>query len=838
MLMKDIPILSFLLFIIGILIYLFTLSLINGKLFNLYSNNEFPYDKYKEFWKEITSEQRVTLSQTYFQFYQKFTKQIESIEKQMTNKNIYFDKHFSITDLIKVNSKYSNLPFIRVSLIPKSEKNSKKLLICSHYDGHNLTDGGTAYDDAINVMSMLGTIDAITKNDIKINTQIDFLFDGGEEYGLMGAYQYVANLTKEENYDYLNLESMGSSPPYIFVIKSNNGNYRIQKTLSKTRGSILLASNYIYGTKFTSSITDHIVFDEQGWKGGVNVFLGKGSVYHSKYDKINKYEDLKIAGNQLLDFAKKYNPDGYDGNSIGYGIAPICIVFPILVMYIIIPIIFIISVGAIILKERKDIKEFLKDLLKQFLCFIIILLIFMFQALLVYLINPNSASSNQIFAILMALSGFFLFLFFQRIFKIKKWSRFRLILDSLLMIIAITTDLPLPFAALTILSIIFYFFDNKIVKLVICILQILIMSLYFASLIQIFMQYTTRFKEIIGNLIIFFLFFIFSYHISVSPLEFHDISEDNEILKSIYKIINRFKVNNEVDEDQIFDSFIKNSGGRDSDNIQDMPDNKVFDKKYIHVILMFLYVLYPFILLLILIFKPYPFSKDYTVRGAFLNVFRENQKYSSMIFNPFYGGYKYAKNYIKKTDYNFKEEKDISNVLKLGFSGKAFIVNSTDNYLGIFNEKCKNIEIPDRKVFNVSYIGKDPDDKSLYNYLFNFNISNISCINIVYIYIRCKECIKKINGKIFNETKNENPSYDLQLRVGKKEIINDDLPNFEINSTFTLNTNKFDYTILLNTMEISKDYYKFLDSFGEASCNARSSVTSDTIFLFDGKTSN
>ena len=116
------------------------------------------------------------------------------------------------------------------------------------------------------------------------------------------------------------------------------------------------------------------------------------------------------------------------------------------------------------------------------------------------------------------------------------------------------------------------------------------MSLYFASLIQIFIQYTTRFKEIIWSLIIFFLFFIFSYHISVSRLEFHDISEDNEILKSIYSIINRIKVNNEVDEDQVFDSFIKNSGERYSDNIQDMQDNKVYDKKYIHLFLMILYV--------------------------------------------------------------------------------------------------------------------------------------------------------------------------------------------------------------------------------------------------------
>jgi len=55
---------------------------------------------------------------------------------------------------------------------------------------------------------------------------------------------------KTENYDYLNLESMGGSPPYGFVIKNNQGNYRIQKALSKARGSILLACNYIYASNF------------------------------------------------------------------------------------------------------------------------------------------------------------------------------------------------------------------------------------------------------------------------------------------------------------------------------------------------------------------------------------------------------------------------------------------------------------------------------------------------------------------------------------------------------------------------------------------------------------
>ena len=46
-------------------------------------------------------------------------------------------------------------------------------------------------------------------------------------------------------------------------------------------------------------LLDHIVFDNQGWSGGLSVFMGKGSAYHTKYDKIDKEEHLKIAGNQF-----------------------------------------------------------------------------------------------------------------------------------------------------------------------------------------------------------------------------------------------------------------------------------------------------------------------------------------------------------------------------------------------------------------------------------------------------------------------------------------------------------------------------------------------------------
>ena len=249
--------------------------------------------------------------------------------------------------------------------------------------------------------------------------------------------------------------------------------------------------------------------------------MGHSSVYHTKYDKIVKEDHLNIAGCQLLDFVLKYETedDSYNGNSVGYGIAPLCVVLPNLVFYIVNPIIFVVSVVLIVIKERKIWKEFLFDLLFEFISFIIILVIFEIFGLFVHLANPFSASPNQTFIYLCSIMGLFLFLIFQRIFKIKKWGRFRLVLDLILMMVFIKTDLALPLLTLTIVSTVFYFLDYKISKYISAFFQYLVMSLFFAFILQVFLQFSPRLGSLLGNLLVFILFFIFSFHLSASPLD-------------------------------------------------------------------------------------------------------------------------------------------------------------------------------------------------------------------------------------------------------------------------------------------------------------------------------
>ena len=822
-----VPYHTYIIFAMGLIVYTFTLLLINGNLFNLYSSNDFPIDEYFDFWKNMTSEQRLFLTETYYKFYINFKKRLLNIKDSNKNKNINIEIKFLNSTFLDPHKQFEDVPYVLVSLIPKDKTDiKKKLLVASHFDGHNLTDGGTAYDDAIHTVTMLGVIDTISRKDIQLNTQVDFLFDGAEEFGLVGAYQYVDYLQENniiEKYDYLNLESMGGTPPYGFVIKNSYGNYRVQKTLSKTRGTILFALNFIYDSGIVSSSTDHEVFNKQNWTGGVNVFLGHASVYHTKYDKIQKKDHLNIAGCQLLDFVLKYETedDSYNGNSVGYGIAPMCVVLPILVFYIVNPIIFVVAVVLMVLKERKIWKEFLFDLLNEFICFIVILIIFVLIGIFVHLINPFSAAPDQTFIYLNSILGLFLFLIFQRIFKIKKWSRFRLILDLILMMAFIKTDLALPLLTLTILSTVFYFLDYKISKYITAFFQYLVMSLFFAFLLQVALQYSTRLgKSILGNIFIFALFFIFSYHMSASPLDLYNVTEENKITglmknfcsKDSNNLENNFNNNRSSINDELIDDQSEKISIKSDKTI-----NKYFNRKVVAIYLLFFYILYIIVLLLVLFFIPYPFSKTFTLTGRFKNVYTDYEN-STMMFSPIINR-NYPRKYIKESGYTF-EEITYDNEFN-------FAVKSRES-IHINNPQC-NFTMP--PLYDLLAITHKNNSDNTYELNLKFNISKKSCIEGIYIVFHCNHCLLKRNGKT-PVKEDDNDIYYL-IRKGKKEIIDSQLPDFITESNFVVNVTELNYTVLLNNKKNTKDYLKFLDSFGEGSVNYGKFVPTDTLYRYD-----
>ena len=88
-----------------------------------------------------------------------------------------------------------------------------------------------------------------------------------------------------------------------------------------------------------------------------------------------------------------------------------------------------------------------------------------------------------------------------------------------------------------------------------------------------------------------------------------------------------------------------------------------------------------------------------------------------------------------------------------------------DESININNPEC-NFNMPDiSEIMKIEYINIS-DNK--YEFKFNINISNTSCIDLIYLYIHCDNCVEKVNG--INKESEKHKVNVLLIRSGKKEI--------------------------------------------------------------------
>ena len=789
-------------FILNIILYFIFKLLNEGSIINLYPQNKFNDEKYIHLWKETTSYQRYTFSDTYYKFIEKLNSHLISLSQNKRNNkiNITIKKYINET-YITSDSKFKYSPFFLVSLIPNNINitNKNKLLIAAHFDGHNLTNGGTAYDDQVNIISMLGTIEALLNNDYNINSQIDFLFDGLEEIDLIAvqAFQNIFNHTNSK-YDYLNLEGMGSYTPYIFILKNNLGSKNIQKALSKIKGNIFLPLNYLYDKNISKSITDCIIFNEEKWKGGMNVFLGLSSHYHSKYDKIYHSYHLLMAGHQLLEFTLNYFPfdDNYNSNVFSFGICPFCVIVNDNIIYSFIPIFFVVIILLIYLLEKENFEIYKFDYLKGFFVIVLVFIFFVFQSFISYIFNPCSFASNQFFFVLISFSGFSFFYFLQIIFKVKKWDLIRLFLDSFIMLISITTDLSIPFLLVTIFSLLFYLFNNFYLKFCFAILRNIIMIFYYSVLIPLIMQFTTNLTGYFADIFLYSSFCVFTFNFCIIGFALF------------------FNENNE-EEDESIEKLITNND--EKENSKNSKDNKKLNFHKHSFLFNFIIYFFPIFATLIIIFKSYPYGEDFTIRGQFMEIIEDNIEETQFIFFP-NNGINYLKKVVEKENKNHNNK-----------------ILYNENYTTSFNKKgnafiltLQNETLPCN--LNKTLIQFENNNNELY---FKFKNINSTCISAIFIVIDCNYCIVEGNKKKYIYENND--KYIMSLRVGKKEneTINDER---EIDTLIKVNSTDYKIDIIYNSRIVSHNYFKFQNSFSESAVMAQSGrAINDVIYIYHFK---
>ncbi len=107
---------------------------------------------------------------------------------------------------------YNGIKTQNVTLIlNKSEKHEKILLLSTHYDCYDGSEG--AIDNASGVAALLHTLKIIKENDIKFNKEIRIAFFSAEEMGYHGAYHYLSKLsgTEKNRLSVFNIDMAGAS---------------------------------------------------------------------------------------------------------------------------------------------------------------------------------------------------------------------------------------------------------------------------------------------------------------------------------------------------------------------------------------------------------------------------------------------------------------------------------------------------------------------------------------------------------------------------------------------------------------------------------------------------
>jgi len=203
----------------------------------------------------------------------------------------------------------------------KGSKNTKALLLLSHYDSapHSFSKG--ASDDASGIATILESVRAFLHNKTQHKNDIIILFTDAEELGLNGAALFVTQhkLAKEVGL-VLNFEARGSSGPSYMLIETNDGNAKMVNAFKAGHVSYPVSNSLMYSIyKMLPNDTDLTVFREQGKIQGFNfAFIDSHFNYHTAQDKYENLDPESLAhqGSYLFPLLNYFsNTDLTDLNS-------------------------------------------------------------------------------------------------------------------------------------------------------------------------------------------------------------------------------------------------------------------------------------------------------------------------------------------------------------------------------------------------------------------------------------------------------------------------------------------------------------------------------------------
>lgn len=169
----------------------------------------------------------------------------------------------------------------------KGSRNSKALLLLSHYDSapHSFSKG--ASDDASGIATILESVRAFLNNKTSHKNDIIILFTDAEELGLNGAELFVTqNKWAKQVGLALNFEARGTSGPSYMLMEVPKKNSKMVEEFAKASPLHPVTNSLMYSIyKMLPNDTDLTVFREQGKIPGFNfAFIDSHFNYHTAQD--------------------------------------------------------------------------------------------------------------------------------------------------------------------------------------------------------------------------------------------------------------------------------------------------------------------------------------------------------------------------------------------------------------------------------------------------------------------------------------------------------------------------------------------------------------------------
>ncbi len=167
------------------------------------------------------------------------------------------------------------------------------ILVSTHYD--TKTDGPGAGDAATPAAVMLETLRAVAASPKPLHP-IVFLFNDGEELGLLGATGFLQHRWAEDVRVFVNVESAGpSGRPLLFQTGPGNAWLATAwaESVPRPYGSVIAQD--VFQSGFIPSDTDFRVFRDDGhWPGIDYALFRNGWAYHTRLDVPSAVSDGSI----------------------------------------------------------------------------------------------------------------------------------------------------------------------------------------------------------------------------------------------------------------------------------------------------------------------------------------------------------------------------------------------------------------------------------------------------------------------------------------------------------------------------------------------------------------